>query len=197
VCVGPSITEVSSVPGRTFLGYNVYGEVPGRAYAKARITEFCNHRGDTELNLGIVLRNLCRGQVPKAERRRRLFPNTNYYGLGLGEIAAGLQRVIALAKKLRIQAIDIAPSHYHIYHLNRSFGAVLDESHPAHARDLALIEHIEAELDREGIGMSAGRVTASFFLERAWYVADGKATDPATGRSGLHWPKPRQVVGVR
>jgi hypothetical protein len=192
-----SVTEVFSNPRQLFLGYNVYGEVPRRVYAKVRITEFRNHRGEAELNLGVVMRDLARGPVRKAQRKRMLFPNTNYFGLSHHGIASGLDLAKSLAGRLGIAVVDIAPSHYHVYHLNRTLGGRLDPTHPDYHRQRMLLRHIESELDRHHIGLKDQRATPAFLRDRAWYVAERAITDPVTGQPGLAWPKPRQIVTVQ
>jgi len=193
--VGPSVTVVYSRPEGPSLGMSIYGELPGAAYCKMRISEFLNDRGEPEWNLGVVSRNLKAGKIPAAKQDRH-FPNSAYPGLGLRFNMLACRYVKALAEGLGIHAIDVSPSHYHLVFLNRRLGARFDPGHRNYATDTALFRFVEDELDRLGVGMDerTGKRRADYLLRRSHHVHAGGIRAPDGGMGSFAWHKPRMII---
>ncbi len=195
--IGPSVTRVYSKPEQPALGVNCYGEIPGEAFSKIRISEFVNDRGEVEWNLGAVSRNLRAGKIP-VQARHKYFPNTLYPGLGARFSLLALRYVVKLARILGIRAIDVSPSHYHLVFFNQRLGATFDVSHKHYERDMALLTYVESELDKQGVGLDprTGARTARYYLERSHHVHGGKIPDPSNPQRPFEWHKPRMILDL-
>jgi hypothetical protein len=195
--LSPSVTVVYSRPDRPALGINIYGEQPGIAYWKVRISEFRNDQGEVEWNLGVLSRNLRAGKIPY-EKRKSYPPNAIYPGLGIRFSVLAFKYIRELAKRIGVYAIDVSPSHYHLVTFNRKLGADFDPRHSGYVKDLFVMDYLERELDKQGVGLDkdTGKKVPGGIIERSWYIQEGMIRDPNNETEHFIWHRPRMIYRI-